>query len=124
MLAQLQNALASGVSTMTAFCSQLAFHKVTIKASAPRSESKHRVNVVFAGHDHHYHRAVINGTHHITTAGGGAGLYDPDTPAPETVIAKKVNHLCRVDVGQQEVKVRAIEISCDIIEQVELPRRD
>jgi hypothetical protein len=79
---------------------------------------------VFAGHDHHYHRAVIDGTHHITTAGGGAGLYDPDTPAPETVIVKKVNHFCRVDVGPREAKVTAIEINGDIIEQLVLPRRD
>jgi 3',5'-cyclic AMP phosphodiesterase CpdA len=85
---------------------------------------KHRVSVVFAGHDHHYHRAVIDGTHHITTAGGGAGLYDPDTPAPETVIVKKVNHFCRVDVGPQEAKVTAIEINGDIIEHLVLPRRD
>ncbi|OHB77903.1 MAG: hypothetical protein A2W31_01925, partial [Planctomycetes bacterium RBG_16_64_10] len=84
---------------------------------------KHRVSVIFAGHDHHYHRAVVDQTHHITTAGGGAGLYDPDTPAPETVLAKKVHHFCRVEVGLTEVRIRAIEIGGALIEEVVVPRR-
>ena len=84
---------------------------------------KHRVSVVFSGHDHFYHRAVIGDTQFITTAGGGAGLYDPDTPAPETVLLKKVNHYCRVDVGEQEAKVTAIELGGAIIEEVVLKRR-
>lgn len=84
---------------------------------------RHRVSVVFSGHDHFYHRAVVGPTQHITTAGGGAGLYDPDTPAPETRIVRKVNHYCRVDVGERRAKITAIELGGEIIETVVIERR-
>jgi len=84
---------------------------------------KHRVSVVFSGHDHFYHRAVVGDTQLITTAGGGAGLYNPDTPAPETAMIKKVHHYCRVDVGKQEATVTAIELNGQVIERVVLKRR-
>lgn len=84
---------------------------------------KHHVSVVFSGHDHFYHHAVVQGTQYITTAGGGAGLYNPDTPAPETVLIKRVNHYCRVDVGPKQAQVTAIELGGAIIEKVPLRRR-
>jgi calcineurin-like phosphoesterase family protein len=85
---------------------------------------RHRVNVVFTGHDHHYHHAQVSeSTHFITTAGGGAGLYDPDTPAPETKVIDKSHHFCTVEVGESEAKVTAIKLEGGIIEEVVLPRR-
>jgi 3',5'-cyclic AMP phosphodiesterase CpdA len=84
---------------------------------------QHRTSVVFTGHDHMYHRAIVDGTHHITTAGGGAPLYDPDTPAPETVVINKVNHYCNVDVGERDAKITVIDVDGNLIDQVHLDRR-
>jgi hypothetical protein len=84
---------------------------------------KHRTNVIFTGHDHMYHRAIVDGTHHITTAGGGASLYNPDTPAPETVYINKVNHYCKVDIGERDAKITVIDIDGNQIDEVHLDRR-
>ncbi len=42
----------------------------------PRVLSKYSVKAVFAGHDHGYERSYFEGIYYITTAGGGAPLYD------------------------------------------------
>ncbi|MBI3683978.1 MAG: metallophosphoesterase, partial [Acidobacteria bacterium] len=40
------------------------------------------VSIVFAGHNHFYSRAALNGVTHITTGGGGAPLNIPIVFAP------------------------------------------
>ena len=54
---------------------------------------RHNVQAVINGHDHHYHHAFDKGVHYITTAGGGAGLYETDSPQPETVRFEKIEHM-------------------------------
>ncbi|MDH5603001.1 MAG: metallophosphoesterase, partial [Cyclobacteriaceae bacterium] len=58
---------------------------------------KYKVQAVINGHDHHYHHAINKGTHFITTAGGGAGLYETDAPQPQTVKFSKIEHFMQVD---------------------------
>ena len=53
---------------------------------------RHNVQVFMNGHDHHYHHALKNNVHYITSAGGGAPLYNFDSPQPETVKSSKVEH--------------------------------
>ncbi len=84
---------------------------------------RHGVQVVMNGHDHHYHHALRGGTHYITTAGGGAGLYEPDTPQPETQKIAKIEHLVSVEVGLEKSVLTAIDIDGNIIEKIELQRR-
>jgi acid phosphatase type 7 len=81
------------------------------------------VQAVINGHDHHYHRAQVGNTQYITTGGGGASLYDPDTPAPETKKISKIEHYLRVDVGLEEAVITAVDINDGIIEAITLPRR-
>jgi hypothetical protein len=85
---------------------------------------RHGVQIVLNGHDHHYHHAYHGGTHYVTTAGGGAGLYEPDTPQPETLFFKKIEHFVTVDVGLQSAKLTAIDINGEIIEEIVVQRRD
>ena len=85
-------------------------------------ERRH-VQVVLNGHDHHYHHAFHGGTHYITTAGGGAPLYDTDAPQPETVIFKKIEHFVTVDVGLQQAVLAAIDINGEVIEKVVVKKR-
>ena len=57
------------------------------------------VDMVFAGHNHYYARAVVNGIHHITTGGGGAPLYTPDPDyTPDLVATSASNHFCKVAI--------------------------
>ncbi len=45
----------------------------------PELLSQYSVKAVFAGHDHGYERSYFNGIYYITTAGGGAPLYDTNS---------------------------------------------
>jgi len=84
---------------------------------------RHQVQVVFSGHDHHYHRAVKGGTHYVTTAGGGAGLYDTDAIQPESVKWEKTHHYMTVDVGRTEATLKAIDLDGNLIETFTVERR-
>ena len=56
------------------------------------------VSFIFTGHNHYYARAVVDGVQHITTGGGGAPLYEPDTSYPNIVKAQSVRHFCTVHI--------------------------
>ena len=81
------------------------------------------VQAVFNGHDHHYHHALSGETHYITTAGGGAGLYEIDAMQPETVTAKQIEHYLIVEVDKKEAKISAIDIHGKIIEDIIVQKR-
>jgi hypothetical protein len=84
---------------------------------------RHGVQAVVSGHDHHYHRAEINGVQHITSGGGGAGLYDGDKLAPETKKFKKVNHFIRVDIDEDTATFTSKDLDGNLIETVSVGRR-
>jgi predicted phosphodiesterase len=84
---------------------------------------RYKVQVVVNGHDHHYHRAIHGGTHYVTAAGGGAGLYDVDAPQPESVIWKKVHHYMTVDVGKDTATLRTIDIDGNPVDTFTVDRR-
>ncbi len=66
------------------------------------------VPIVFGGHNHYYARAVVNNIQHITTGGGGAPLYQPDTSYPYIVTATMANHFCAVEINKSTLKLRVI----------------
>lgn len=85
---------------------------------------KHDVQAVICGHDHHYHRAQSSaGLTMITSGGGGAGLYDIDLTSLETKMHKKVNHIIRVDVGDEVATLKVIDIEGNEIETFTLAKR-
>jgi len=84
---------------------------------------KHKVQVFFNGHDHHYHHAYKNGVHFITTAGGGAGLYETDAPQPETVKYKKIEHFVSVSVNKNNAVLNVIDINGNQIDKITVDRR-
>ena len=84
---------------------------------------RHGVQVVFSGHDHHYHHAMSGGTHYITTAGGGAKLYDIDARQPETVKAIKTEHFIMADVGKKTTILNVIDINGNKIDTITIDKR-
>ena len=56
-------------------------------ALEPMLENYH-LSAAFFGHDHNYQHYLKNGIHYFVTGGGGAPLYDVDSPPPG--ITKKV----------------------------------
>lgn len=66
------------------------------------------VPMLFAGHNHYYARAVVNGVQHITTGGGGAPLYDPNPTYPNVVASAKAYHVCIVEIDGGSLHFEAL----------------
>ncbi len=84
---------------------------------------RHGVQVFMNGHDHHYHHAMKNNVHYITTAGGGAGLYEVDSPQPETVKYNKIEHYVNVEVNTSDAVLHVIDINGKEIDNIKVVRR-
>ena len=74
------------------------------------------VPIVLGGHNHYYARAEVNNIQHITTGGGGAPLYQPDTSYPNIVTATMAYHFCAVEINKDTLKLRAITPDGEIID--------
>lgn len=59
---------------------------------------RYRVQAVFSGHDHNYQRHVAGGIQYVVTGGGGAPLYDADSPIPG--VTQKVEKVENFVVGR------------------------
>ena len=70
----------------------------------------HGVDMVFAGHNHYYARAVVNGLYHITTGGGGAPLYAPVPDyTPEVMVTSESHHFCKVEIEGNVLTFTAVK---------------
>jgi hypothetical protein len=66
------------------------------------------VAMVFAGHNHNYCRAVVNGITHVTTGGGGAPLEAPLAGQPNVVAAVAASHFCAIAIDGGVLRLQAI----------------
>ena len=84
--------------------------------------SRHQVDVVLAGHDHHYERTVpIDGITHIVS-GGGCKL-TPVEPRSFTEVATSTLQFMRFDVERGELTGRCLGVDGDEIDRFELRSR-
>jgi hypothetical protein len=81
---------------------------------------EHDVAAVFAGHNHYYARAVVDGVQHITTGGGGAPLYAPNPAYPNIVATAQVHHFCTVRIDDSDLYFTAISAAGDTIDEFAL----
>ena len=65
---------------------------------------KHKVSLVFAGHEHLYLRNTFDGIPHIITGGGGAPLYSAEEESG-------FPHLIRVTVDEDKVKAEVVDLN-------------
>ena len=86
--------------------------------------ARHGVQVFLNGHDHHYHHAIDNGVHFITSAGAGAPLYKVDAPQPETVNYKEIEHFVNVEVKETKAVLHVIDIDGNEFDTIEVQRRE
>jgi 3',5'-cyclic AMP phosphodiesterase CpdA len=71
------------------------------------------VDLVLSGHDHMYYRTFRDGIYYVTTAGGGAPLYEVDTAAPDWQngdVAYSETHYCNIEVTSSGVSVKALKL--------------
>jgi predicted phosphodiesterase len=83
---------------------------------------KDGVSLVFAGHNHYYARAEVDGVTYITTGGAGAPLYDPEHGYPHILFTDKENHYIQVMVKGQELTLTVLTPQGKIIEQINLKK--
>ncbi len=69
------------------------------------------VAILFAGHNHNYCRAVVNGVQHITTGGGGAPPESPLPGQPNVVIAAGGGHFCKIAIDGGVLSFQAIRVA-------------
>ena len=82
---------------------------------------KYNVSAGFFGHDHNYQHYVKNGVSYFTTGGGGAPLYDVDTP-PEgiTIKVESIENFVIVNVDGKKAHLEARRPDGSMIDGVDL----
>jgi hypothetical protein len=75
------------------------------------------VDMVFCGHNHYYCHCDVQGVKHITTGGGGAPLYPPNSYYPYVVTAAAVNHFCEVDVNDYKLHFLARGVNGSVVDE-------
>ncbi len=76
----------------------------------------HKVELVFAGHDHVYERGEGQGLKYIVSGGAGAPLYSRENSAPETQAFEATHHFLEVSVDGDKLDVVARRASGAVIE--------
>ena len=74
------------------------------------------VQILFAGHNHYYARAVVNNIQHITTGGGGAPLYQPNLNYPYIVAGVSAYHFCKIEINGQQLNFTAVKSTGEVID--------
>ena len=82
------------------------------------------VDIVFAGHNHYYARASVEGVQHITTGGGGAPLYAPDPNFDRVVTSAESYHFCEVEIQGNNLYVTARDESGVILDYLNITKPD
>ncbi len=83
---------------------------------------KYHLSAGFFGHDHNYQHYLKNGVHYVITGGGGAPLYDVNTPP--AVITKKVistEHFTKMSVNGSAATLTALGLDGSTIEEFAIP---
>jgi len=75
------------------------------------------VSLVINGHNHYYARAVKDDITYLTTGGGGAPLYNPDSSYPYVVKVDRSYHFLKIILwDDRQLEVKAIRADGSLIE--------
>lgn len=77
---------------------------------------KYGVDAVFTGHNHGYERVEVNGITYLTTAGGGAPLYDFTSPETGSQAVAKAYHFVLIDVNSGQAAGQVIDRRGQVID--------
>jgi len=83
---------------------------------------RYGVAIVFAGHNHYYSRALVDGVTYITTGGAGAPLYDPENGWPNIITSEKIFHYVRVEIDGDSLTLNALTPENKSFDQLSLSR--
>jgi acid phosphatase type 7 len=81
---------------------------------------RHKVDLVFSGHDHVYERTVpIRGVTYVVSGGGGRRLY-PVGNSELTASSVSAHHAVLVRVSGRRLLLEAVEVGCKVVDRLEL----
>jgi predicted MPP superfamily phosphohydrolase len=83
--------------------------------------TKYGVDLVFSGHNHCYERCYSGGIYFLTTAGGGAPLYDLKKKDPTSQLFVKTYHFCTLTQSHDSLFVTAIDTNFKTIDRFGIP---
>jgi hypothetical protein len=84
---------------------------------------KYSVSAGFFGHDHNYQHYLKNGVNYFTTGGGGAPLYDVDTPPTNiTIKVESTENFVIVNVDGKKAHVEGRKPDGSVIDAADLGR--
>jgi len=82
---------------------------------------KYAVSAGFFGHDHNYQHYRKNGVHYVITGGGGAPLYDVNTPPRDiTVKVASTENFVVVNIDGQKARIEAKKPNGETLDIIEL----
>jgi 3',5'-cyclic AMP phosphodiesterase CpdA len=82
---------------------------------------KFRLSAGFFGHDHNYQHYLKNGVHYFVTGGGGAPLYDVDTPpANITLKVESIENFVVVKVDGKKARIQGLKVNGGTLDTTEL----
>jgi hypothetical protein len=81
---------------------------------------KYGISIVFAGHNHYYARANVNGIQHVTTGGGGAPFHNSEDGHPYVLIHQKVHHFCKIGINDKELYFSAVNVKGEVIDKFKI----
>ncbi len=87
-----------------------------VKAHVPELLSAHKVDLLFAGHDHIYERGDASGLKYVISGGGGAPLYRITQPGSTTRKAEAAYHYVEITATQDEVRSVAHRLDGTLLE--------
>lgn len=74
------------------------------------------VDIVFSGHNHAYERCMADDIYYITTAGGGAPLYNQKAPEDFSQLFIKTFHFCTLNMHGDSLIVHAVDTNMNVID--------
>ncbi len=83
-------------------------NRTLIAADVPAILKKHKVDLLFGGHDHIYERGTNDGLAYLITGGGGAPTYKVRAAQPFAKKVESARHFVEVTVSDEMLKTRAI----------------
>lgn len=78
---------------------------------------KYGVDIVFAGHNHGYERSLVNNVYYVTSAGGGAPLYNQKIKRSYSQVFIKNYNFCTIAAHGLEMKVTALDTAMKTIDE-------
>lgn len=83
-------------------------NRTLIAADVPGLLRKHKVDLVFGGHDHIYERGTNEGLAYVITGGGGAPTYKIRAAQPFAKKVESARHFVEVTVSGELLQTRAV----------------